>query len=172
MYSCLTSSLKTFALFSTASQNNRNNSCESLAQIYSGSPLKVSAGDTEMERARSRKPNHLWVPPLFWGLGMTRSRTQWPKETSHFAFGVVDSELEWAFHAPTSQLGCTPLGQSLHSFATFFGTHPPWSRFFLSPGAILTLYLDSMLDSLENDTMELKDCSTFRGDTHPPGVRQ
>ena len=93
-------------------------------------------------------------------------------QTSHFAFGVVDSELEWAFHAPTSQLGCTPLGQSLHFFATFFGTHPPWSRFFLSPGAILTLYLDSMLDSLENDTMELKDCSTFRGDTHPPGVRQ
>ena len=40
MYSCLTSSLKTFALFSTASQNNRNNSCGSLAQIYSGSPLK------------------------------------------------------------------------------------------------------------------------------------
>ena len=97
MYSCLTSSLKTFALFSTASQNNRNNSCGSLAQIYSGSPLKVSAGDTEMERARSRKPNHLWVPPLFWGLGMTRSRTQWPKETSHFAFGVVDSELGVGF---------------------------------------------------------------------------
>lgn len=75
MYSCLTSSLKTFALFSTASQNNRNNSCGSLAQIYSSSPLKVSAGDTEMERARSRKPNHLWVPPLFWGLGMTKSNT-------------------------------------------------------------------------------------------------
>lgn len=84
MYSCLTSSLKTFALFSTASQNNRNNSCGSLAQIYSGSPLKVSAGDTEMERARSRKPNHLWVPPLFWGLGTTRSRTQWPNVTFCF----------------------------------------------------------------------------------------
>ena len=69
-----------------------------------------------------------------------------------FCFGVVDSELEWAFHAPTSQLDCTPLGQSLHFFATFFGTHPPWSCFFPSPGAIRTLYLDSMLDNLENDT--------------------
>ena len=142
MYSCLTSSLKTFALFSTVSQNNRNSSCGSLAQIYSGSPLKVSAGDTEMERARSRKPNHLWVPPLFWGLGTTRSRTQWPKETSHFAFGVVDSELEWAFHTPTSQLGCTPLGKSLHFFATFFGTRPPCHVFsFLLVKYLLSIWI-------------------------------
>ena len=95
-----------------------------------------------MERARSRKPNHLWVPPLFWGLGTTRSRTQWPKETSHFAFGVVDSELEWAFHTPTSQLGCTPLGKSLHFFATFFGTRPPCHVFsFLLVKYLLSIWI-------------------------------